>query len=300
MSRRLHCGCILSKALLHFAKVIDEARHATAWGVAFGEPHVDVGKLTAFKQGVADKLTGGVGQVAKLRKVKFRQGRATLTGPRSMRVTGAGRDTELQFEHCVVVTGSHPTRILSLSLESPRMCDFSSALDLPDIPKSLLGIGRGYIGLEPGSVYATLGSKVSAVEMTPGLPPGADRDLVILLHKRLEKLFAAIILRTKVLRMTEEKNGIRVTFEGDPAADRRGGFSGPPEPRLFDRLLVAVGRRSNSKIPGRDFTLVKVEQEGFIEIDGHRRTAEPSMFAIGGFAGEPMLAHKASHEAREI
>jgi dihydrolipoamide dehydrogenase len=284
----LYRGCIPSKALLHVAKVIDEARHASAWGVAFGEPNVDVGKLRAFKQGVVDKLTGGVGQVAKLRKVKYLQGRATLTGPRSMKVAGAGGDTDLQFEHCVLATGSSPTRIPSLSLDSPRMLDSSSALDLPDVPESLLVIGGGYIGLELGSVYATLGSKVSVVEMTPGLLPGADRDLVNVLHKRLEKLFAAIMLSTKVVKVADEKNGIRVTFEGD-VKDKE---------QTFDRVLVAVGRRPNSKIPGLESTRVKVDQKGFIETDGQRRTAERSLFAIGDVAGEPMLAHKASHEAR--
>ena len=197
----LYRGCIPSKALLHVAKVMDEARHASAWGVAFGEPKVDIDKLRSFKQGVVDKLTGGVGQVAKLRKVKFLQGRATLTGPHSMTVAGNAGQTDLQFEHCVLATGSHPTRIPSLALESPRMMDSTSALDLPDVPKSLLVIGGGYIGLELGSVYATLGSKVSVVEMTQGLLPGADRDLVNVLQKRLERLFAAIMLNTKVTKV---------------------------------------------------------------------------------------------------
>ena len=294
----LYRGCIPSKALLHVAKVINEARHAGTWGVTFGEPQVDVGKLRAFKQGVVDKLTGGVGQVAKLRKVKFVQGRATLTGPRSMKIAGAGGDTELQFEHCIVATGSRPTCIPSLSIESPRVLDSSSALDLPDIPKSLLVVGGGYIGLELGSVYATLGSRVSVVEMTPGLLPGVDRDLVSVLHKRLEKQCAAIMVGTKVVKIVEEKDGTRVTFEGESAADHRGGPTSLPEPQLFDRVLVAVGRRPNSNIPGLDSTRVRVDPQGFIETDGQRRTAEPSLFAIGDVAGEPMLAHKASHEAR--
>ena len=284
----LYRGCIPSKALLHVAKVIDEAKHADAWGVSFTEPKLDIDKLRAFKQSVVDKLTGGVGQVAKLRKVRFLQGRATLTGPRSMSVAGPGGTTEVQFEHCILATGSSPTRIPSLSLDSPRMLDSTSALDLPDVPKALLVIGGGYIGLELGTVYAALGSKVSVVEMTSGLLPGADRDLVQVLHKRLQKLFASIMLDTKVVKVAEEKNGIRVTFEGN--AD--------PKEQVFDRVLVAVGRRPNSKIPGLESTAVKVDQKGFIETDGQRRTAEPSIFAIGDVAGEPMLAHKASHEAR--
>ena len=294
----LYRGCIPSKALLHVAKVIDEARHAGAWGVTFGEPAIDVAKLRSFKQSVVDKLTGGVGQVARLRKVKFLQGRATFTGPQSMTIATSAGDTQLRFEHCVIATGSHPTRIPSLSLDSPRMLDSTSALELPDVPKSLLVVGGGYIGLELGSVYATLGSAVSVVEMTPGLLPGADRDLVNVLQKRLEKLFANILLSTKVVKVTEEANGIRVAFESSDADARQGGPSGPPDPQLFERVLVAVGRKPNSNIPGLDSTRVKVDQQGFIETDGQRRTAEPSLFAIGDVAGEPMLAHKASHEAR--
>ncbi|OFW12420.1 MAG: dihydrolipoyl dehydrogenase [Acidobacteria bacterium RIFCSPLOWO2_02_FULL_67_21] len=284
----LYRGCIPSKALLHVAKVVDEARHAAAWGVTFGDPAIDVGRLRAYKQGVVDKLTGGVGQVARLRKVKYLQGRATLTGPRSMVVAGSGGDTEVQFEHCVLATGSHPTRVPSLALASPRMLDSTTALELPDVPGRLLVVGGGYIGLELGTVYATLGSRVSVVEMTGGLLPGADRDLVQVLQKRLEQLFAAIMLNTKVVGVSEEANGIRVTLEGDVTSKEQ----------VFDRVLVAVGRRPNSKIPGLDSTRVKVDARGFIETDGQRRTAEPTLFAIGDVAGEPMLAHKASHEAR--
>jgi len=283
----LYRGCIPSKALLHVAKVIDESRHASAWGVTFGEPKIDVDKLRAFKQAVVDKLTSGVGQVGRMRKVKFVQGKATLTGPTSMTIAGANGDTELQFEHCILATGSSPTRIPALALDNPRMMDSTSALDLPDVPKSLLVVGGGYIGLELGTVYATLGSRVSVVEMTDGLLPGADRDLVAVLQKRVEKLFAAIMLNTKVARLVDDKSGIKVTFEG----------SAPGE-QTFDRVLVAIGRRPNSKIPGLDKTAVKIDAGGFVEHDGQRRTAEPTIFAIGDVAGEPMLAHKASHEAR--
>jgi len=283
----LYRGCIPSKALLHVAKVIDESRHASAWGVTFDEPRVDVDKLRAFKQGVVDKLTGGVGQVGRMRKVTFIQGRATLTGPTSMTVAGESGETDLTFEHCILATGSSPTRIPSLALESARMMDSTSALELPEVPRSLLVIGGGYIGLELGTVYATLGSEVSVVEMTGGLLPGADRDLVAVLQKRLEKLFAKIMLNTKVSKVAEAENAVRVFFEGEVSGDR-----------TFDRVLVAVGRRPNSKIPGLEKTSVKVDSKGFIETDGQRRTAEPTLFAIGDVAGEPMLAHKASHEAR--
>ena len=283
----LYRGCIPSKALLHVAKVIDESRHAAAWGVTFAEPKIDVDKLRAFKQGVVDKLTSGVGQVGRMRKVKFIQGRATLTGPKSMTIAGESGDTELTFEHCILATGSSPTRVPSLALDSPRIMDSTSGLEIPDVPKSLLVVGGGYIGLELGTVYATLGSKVSVVEMTGGLLPGADRDLVAILQKRLEKLFATIMVNTKVVKVADAGRGIQVTLEGETSGEQ-----------LFDRVLVAVGRRPNSKIPGLEKTAVKIDLKGFIETDGQRRTAERTIFAIGDVAGEPMLAHKASHEAR--
>src|SRR5687768_4538225 len=284
----LYRGCIPSKALLHVAKVVDEARHASKWGVAFGEPTVDVDKLRAYKNSVVEKLTGGTGTIAKMRKVNFVQGRATLTGPKSMKVTTAAGEQDVQFDFLILATGSHPTKVPSLALDSPRMMDSTGALDLPDVPKSLLVVGGGYIGLELGTVYATLGSKVSVVEMTGGLLPGADRDLVQPLEKRLKSLFAAIMVNTKVVKVAEEKNGIRVTFEGDLTEKEQ----------VFDRVLVAIGRRPNSKVPGLEKTRVKVDAKGFIETDPQRRTAEPTIFAIGDVAGEPMLAHKASHEAR--
>src|SRR6478672_13316437 len=292
----LYRGCIPSKALLHVAKVIEEAKHAASLGVAFGEPAIDLDKLRAFKQGVVDKLTGGVGQVAKMRKVKFYQGRATLTGPTSMRIAGVdGATTDLTFENCILATGSSPTKIPSLSLDTPRMMDSTGGLDLPDIPKTMLVIGGGYIGLELGTVYATLGTKVSVVEMTPTLLPGADRDLVSILEKRVKGLFANIMTSTKVVKTEEVKDGIKVTFEGEGVG--RDPQRGPAE-QTFDRVLFAIGRRPNSKIPGLETTKVKVGAKGSIETDPQRRTAEPTLWAIGDVAGEPMLAHKASHEAR--
>ena len=285
----LYRGCIPSKALLHVAKVIDEARHASAQGVTFGEPKIDVDKLRAFKQGVVDKLTSGVGGVARMRKVKYYQGRAALTGPTSMRITGAdGKTTDLAFENCILATGSHPTKIPSLWIDSPRMMDSTGGLEIPDIPKTMLVVGGGYIGLELGTVYATLGTKVSVVEMTPTLLPGADRDLVNVLEKRVKGLFANIMTSTKVVKTEEVKDGIKVTFEGDLQE----------KVQTFDRVLFAIGRRPNSTIPGLDTTRVKVDAKGFIETDPQRRTAEPTIWAIGDVAGEPMLAHKASHEAR--
>jgi dihydrolipoamide dehydrogenase len=286
----LYRGCIPSKALLHVAKVMDEARHASAWGVTFGEPKVDVDQLRAYKDRVVEKLTGGTGQVAKLRKVNYLQGRAAIVDPKTLRVqkTGGGEET-VEADAIILATGSLPTRIPSLSLDSPRVLDSTGALDLPEIPKTMLVVGGGYIGLELGSVYATLGTKVSVVEMTPGLLPGADRDLVRILNQRAEKVFEKIYLSTKVTSMqTAGSDGINVTFEAE----------GAPTSAIFDYVLVAIGRRPNAKIDGLATTRVKVDAKGFIETDGQRRTAEPTIFAIGDVAGEPMLAHKASHEAR--
>ncbi len=290
----LYKGCIPSKALLHVAKVIDEAQHASHWGVSFSAPTVDVDKLRAYKDRVVEKLTGGTGQVAKLRKVHFLQGRASITSPTSLLVKkAAGGEEAVTVDYIVLATGSHPTRIPSLSIDSPRVLDSTSALELPEIPKTMLVIGGGYIGLELGSVYAALGTKVSVVEMTPGLLPGADRDLVRVLNQRAEKVFEKIYLSTRVTGMSEVKSkkgatGVSVSFEGE----------GAPAQQTFDYVLVAIGRRPNASIDGLSSTRVKVDAKGFIETDGQRRTHEPTVFAIGDVAGEPMLAHKASHEGR--
>ena len=285
----LYKGCIPSKALLHVAKVIDEAHHAGEWGVSFGAPKVDLDQLRAYKNRVVEKLTGGTGQVAKLRKVRYLQGRASIVDARTLRVQKAdGGEETVGVDYVILATGSHPTRIPSLSLDSPRVLDSTGALDLPEIPKTMLVVGGGYIGLELGSVYAALGTRVSVVEMTPGLLPGADRDLVRILNQRAEKVFEKIYLSTKVTAMKVATSGITVNFEGE----------GVPSEATFDYVLVSIGRRPNASIDGLERTRVKVDAKGFIETDGQRRTAEPTMFAIGDVAGEPMLAHKASHEAR--
>ena len=281
-------GCIPSKALLHVAKLLDESKHAAAWGVEFGAPKIDLDKLRGYKNAVVEKLTGGTGQLAKQRKITYIQGRATVTGPTSLSVKTASDVKEVTADYVVLATGSHPTRIPGLDVDSPRVLDSTGALDLPAIPKTLLVVGGGYIGLELGSVYAALGTKVSVVEMTAGLLPGADRDLVKPLAQRIEKTFASVMLSTKVTGMKAAKNGITVTFEGE----------GAPKSESYDYVLVSIGRRPNSKIDGLEKTKVKVDAKGFIETDGQRRTAEPTVFAIGDVAGEPMLAHKASHEAR--
>jgi dihydrolipoamide dehydrogenase len=285
----LYRGCIPSKALLHAAKVITESRDAAAFGLNFGAPKIDLDKLRTWKDDVVGKLTGGLGQLSKQRKITYIQGRAAFADSHSLDIElTAGGTQRLAFEHAIVATGSLPAKVPGLSIDSPRVMDSTSALDLPDIPKRLLVVGGGYIGLELGTVYAALGSEVSVVEMMPGLLPGADRDLVGVLSRRAEKTFKAIMLNTKVGSLQEDKKGIRVTFDGD-VAERE---------QLFDRVMIAVGRKPNSAIPGLDRTKVKVGARGFIETDAARRTAEPNILAIGDVAGEPMLAHKASHEAR--
>jgi dihydrolipoamide dehydrogenase len=286
----LYRGCIPSKALLHVAKLIDESRHAKNWGIEFGEPKIDVARLRSFKEGVVNKLTGGLGQIAKARKVQYVRGDASFESSTTVRVTKAGGgDETLSFDRIIIATGSRPAIIPSLKLDTPRMLDSTSALDLSDVPATLLVVGGGYIGLELGTVYAALGSKVSVVEMTAGLLPGADRDLVLPLYKRLEKSFAAILLNTTVTAVKEEANGIRVSFDGKDVKERE---------KVFDKVLVSVGRKPNSEIPGLDRTQVRVGQRGFIEVNKHLQTDDPAIYAIGDVVGEPMLAHKASHEGR--
>ena len=283
-------GCIPSKALLHVAKLIDEARHASAWGVTFGEPTIELDKLRAFKDRVVTRLTSGTGQLVKYRKVQYLRGFATLIDAHTLTVAlAAGGEERVRFEHAILATGSVPAVPPSLKLDDPRVMDSTAALDLPDIPKSLLVVGGGYIGLELGSVYATLGSAVTVVEMTDGLLPGADRDLVDVLARRVTQTMKSVMLKTRVVRMQAGSAGIRVSFEGP---------SGPLPEQTFDRVLVAVGRRPNAAIPGLDRTRVQVNARGFIVVDEQMRTAEPSIFAIGDVVGEPMLAHKASHEGR--
>jgi dihydrolipoamide dehydrogenase len=284
----LYRGCIPSKALLHVAKVLDESKHAKDWGIEFGEAKVDLNKLRDYKNRVVEKLTSGTGQVSKLRKVNYIQGWASIVDPKTIKVKKADGEETVSVDYMILALGSLPTKIPSLSIDSPRVLDSTGALDLPEIPKSMLVIGGGYIGLELGSVYAALGTKVSVVEMTPGLLPGADRDLVRFLAQRVEKTFDKVMVSTKVTSMTASDKSVTVNFEGE----------GAPKAATYDYVLVSIGRRPNAKIEGLDKTRVKVDAKGFIETDGQRRTAEPTVFAIGDVAGEPMLAHKASHEAR--
>jgi len=286
----LYRGCIPSKALLHVAKLIEESHQAKNWGIEFSDPRIDVTKLRTWKEGVVKRLTGGLGQLSKQRSVKYIQGRAGFENANTLRVTKAdGSGESLRFDRILLATGSRPAVIPALKIDSPRTMDSTGALDLKDIPKTMLVVGGGYIGLELGSVYAALGTKVTVVEMLSGLLPGADRDLVLPLHKRLEKAFDGILLNTTVKSLKEESGGIRATFDGADVKERE---------KVFEKVLVSVGRKPNSEIPGLDKTRVKVGPKGFIQVNKQLQTDDPSIYAIGDVVGEPMLAHKASHEGR--
>jgi len=287
-------GCIPSKALLHVAKVLGEVHEMSHdWGVDFGTPKIDIDKIRARKEKVIDTLTGGLAQLSKRRNVKVIKARGKFENSTTLLLEGddasipeGGRVT---FDYCVVATGSVPAMPPSFNIGSSRVMDSTGALALVDIPEKLLVIGGGYIGLEMGTVYANLGSKVSVVEWTDGLLPGADRDLVKPLQNRLKTLFDnRIFLNTKVGSIAEIDDQIEVTFEGP------GKFGH----ERFDRVLVSVGRRPVSQGLGLENTKAQINPKGFIVCDKQQRTADPHIFAIGDVAGDPMLAHKASHEAK--
>ena len=283
----LYRGCIPSKALLHVAKLLNESREAERWGVKFAEPEIDLDKLRAFKDGVVAKMTGGLGQLVKARKIHFIQGRAQFLDAHTLRIAKtAGGEDDLQFEHAILATGSRPVSLPIFDIGSDRVMDSTSALELADIPASLLVVGGGIIGLELGTVYAALGTQVSVVELTPGLIPPADRDLVKPLHQRLEKQFADLKLNTKVTAIREVGETIEADFE-----DAEGNTS----KTTYDKLLVSISRRPNSEDLGLEHTQVQIDERGFVQVDLQRRTAEPSIFAIGDVIGSA-LAHTASHE----
>ncbi|BCM92888.1 dihydrolipoyl dehydrogenase [Abditibacteriota bacterium] len=284
----LYRGCIPSKTLLHAAKVINEAREAEHYGLTFGEPKLDLDKLRGFELGVVQRLTSGTGQLAKARKVNYIQGRATFKSNGELSIKKAdGSEESLTFDNAIVATGSRPASFPVFDIGSNRIMDSTKGLLLEDVPQKLLVVGGGYIGLELGSVYSALGSQVTAVEATPGLLPGADRDLVQVLQKRLQTQFSDIWLDTKVVALTDDGDGVTVTFEGKNAGQHK-----------FDKLLVAVGRRPNGENLGLENTKIELDKRGFIPVNGARQTVEPKIYAIGDIAGEPMLAHKASHEGR--
>ncbi len=286
----LYRGCIPSKALLHVAKLIEESQQAKNWGIDFATPKIDLARLRSWKEGVIKKLTGGLGVLSKQRKVHYVQGRAAFENSSTLRVTKSdGSEEALTFDRIVIATGSRPAIVPTLKLDTPRIMDSTGALNLEDIPGSLLVVGGGYIGLELGSVYAALGTRVTVVEMLSGLLPGADRDLVLPLHKRLEKMFEGILLNTTVAAVKDEGSGIRATLRGQ---------DGNAQEKVFDRVLVSVGRKPNSEIPGLEKTRVQVGPRGFIQVNKQLQTDDPAIYAIGDVVGEPMLAHKAMHEGR--
>jgi dihydrolipoamide dehydrogenase len=286
----LYRGCIPSKALLHVAKLISEAEEAKNWGVEFSKPKIDLDKLREWKTGVVNKLTGGLGILSKQRKINFIQGKASFVNSSTVKVVKvAGGSEEITFDKAIIATGSRITTIPSLEIESKRFLNSKTALDLPAIPKSLLVIGGGYIGLELGSVYNALGSKVSVVEMLDGLLPGADRDLVAHLAKRIKSSFEEVMLKSKVVEIKEVKNGINVTIE-----DKDGNNSD----KFYDYVLMSIGRKPDTSGLGLENTKVEVNDRGWIKVDEQLRTNDSNIFAIGDIVGEPMLAHKASHEGR--
>ena len=282
-------GCIPSKALLHAAQVITDAREAQHIGLAFGAPTIDLDRLREWKdREVVRKMTGGLGQIARGRKVRYVRGRGRFTGADNLRVALDGEVTDVGFDHAIIATGSRPTIPPPLRLESDRVWDSTAALELREVPTSLLVIGGGYIGLEMATLYSALGADVTVVEMTGSLLPGADPDLVKVLAESVEERTKEILLETRVTEMRESGEGVEVDLLG-PDLD---------ESRTYHRVLIATGRRPNSEELGLETTGVKVNDRGFITVDHQRRTGESSIFAIGDVAGEPMLAHKSTHEAR--
>jgi len=285
----LYRGCIPSKALLHAAELLSEADNAKDMGISFSKPEIDISKLAKWKEGVVKKLTGGLGQLAKARKVKYIRGRASFADSGMLRIESKdSEDFFLTFDNCIISTGSRPASIPGIDIDNKIILNSKGALELEDIPNSLLVIGGGYIGLEMGTVYSALGSKVTVAEMLDCLVQGVDRDLVSVLEKKLKKEFKSIMLNTKVKSINKEKKGVKVVF------DSKNG----EEEKKFDKVIVAVGRRPNSDNLGLENTNVKVDDKGFIEVDEKRRTTEGNIYAIGDVACEPMLAHKATHEGR--
>lgn len=285
----LYRGCIPSKALLHVAKLINDAREAEEWGLKFQPPEMDIEKMQRRTQKVVHQLTGGLGTLCAARKIRYIQARATFMDAHTLAVFYEdGSEDILKTEYVIIATDSRPTLFGPL-IKSPRLMNSTNALLLDEVPETLLVIGGGYIGLELGSVYASLGSKTTVVEMSGGLLPGADRDLVEPLSKRLDTLMHEILLNTKVADIKAEETGIRVVLDGPDIAEPN---------RVFDKALICVGRKPNSKGINLHDTRITTDKRGFIEVDPQRRTAEPHIFAIGDVAGEPMLAHKASAEGK--
>ena len=285
----LNVGCIPSKALLHAAKVITEAEEMSHFGVHLSQPQLDLPKLRDWKESIIKKLTGGLSGLAKARKVQVLTGKGAFVSSNTLSVETSEGSKTIAFKNAIIAAGSSVARIPGFPYEDPRLIDSTGALELRQIPKRMLVIGGGIIGLEMACVYDALGAKVSVVEFADGLIPAADRDIVKPLHKRIEKRYEAIMLKTKVTKLEARANGLLATFEGEAA---------PKEPQLYDMVLLAVGRRPNGKDIGADKAGVIVNERGFIPVDKQQRTNVPHIFAIGDICGDPMLAHKATNEAK--
>ncbi|MEO0317167.1 MAG: dihydrolipoyl dehydrogenase [Pseudomonadota bacterium] len=285
----LNVGCIPSKALLHAAKVITEAEEMSHFGVKLGKPEIDIDALRGWKESVIGKLTGGLSGLAKARKVQVVQGKGAFSSPNTLEVDTPDGKKTIAFRNAIIAAGSSVVKIPGFPYDDPRLVDSTGALELRQVPKRMLVIGGGIIGLEMACVYDALGAKVSVVEFADGLIPAADRDIVKPLQKRIEKRYEAIMLKTKVTRLEARANGLLATFEGDAA---------PAEPQLYDMVLLAVGRRPNGKDIAADKAGVVVNERGFIPVDQQQRTNVPHIFAIGDICGDPMLAHKATNEAK--
>jgi dihydrolipoamide dehydrogenase len=281
----LNVGCIPSKALLHVAKVIKEAKHLSSHGVTFGEPTFDLDKIRGFKDGVVSQLTKGLAGMSKMRKVKHVQGYGKFTGANTLEVEGKDGKTTITFEHAIIAAGSEPVSLPFIP-DDPRVIDSTGALEMADIPEKMLVLGGGIIGLEMGTVYEALGAKIDVVEFLDQLIPAADKDIVKIYTKTVKDQFN-IMLETKVTGVEAKKDGLYVSFEGKQA---------PAEPVRYDKVLVAVGRRPNGKLVDADKAGVNVDERGFINVDKQMRTNVSHIFAIGDLVGQPMLAHKAVHE----
>jgi dihydrolipoamide dehydrogenase len=284
----LNVGCIPSKALLHAAKVIAEARDMAQHGVSFGAPRIDLDKLRGWKDRVVGRLTTGLAGLAKQRKVRVIQGRGTFVSPKVLEVETADGKLAVSFDQAIIAAGSQASTIPGIPHDNPRVIDSTGALELPDIPKHLLVIGGGIIGLEVATVYYELGAKVTVVELLDSLMVGVDKDIVRPLQRRIDKQYENIYLKTKVTRVEPQSKGLKVFFEGDKA----------PASQVFDRVLVAVGRIPNGKSIGAESAGVAVDERGFIPVDKQQRTNVSHIFAIGDVVGQPMLAHKATHEGK--
>ncbi len=284
----LNVGCIPSKALLHTAEVVSAAREMADFGVAFGAPQVDLTKLRAWKDGIVGRLTGGLSQLAKRRKVRVLQGEGRFYSANRLILAGEAGEQTISFDQAIIAAGSRVSRIPGFPYEDPRVMDSTDALALADVPRRLLVVGGGIIGLEMATVYESLGSRVTVVELMDNLIPGCDQDLVKPLHKRIAKRYENIFLGTKVTRVQAQKKGLKVYFEGGKA----------PEAATFDKILVAVGRRPNGDLIGVENAGIFVDERGYIKVDAQQRTNVANIFAIGDIVGQPMLAHKASHEGK--